>query len=389
MVDDGDDVGVDTRFHNGRTGRRMHNRFHYDYHRTFNQVFREVRGDDFILFARAAGPGCQRFVAFFAGDHPESFDGLESAIHGGLSFAASGFPFWGSDIGGLLSRPFEPLTEPVYNRWVAFAALSPMMRAHGCSPREPWRFGPRAVAVYKHYAWLRMNLLPTIYSLAVEAHRTGVPIMRIGYLEFPDDPVARTIDRAYCFGPDLWFVPATNAEERIRVYPPGREAWTDIYTGRTLAAGHWVERPAKFGREPLLLRGGGILLAELEDKTLSWGGSMTGGKRLCIVATADAGGATERKIHLTPGRTVTLSAEKSGDAWVLRAKDAWPTVNGFVVYGPRPKSVEWAGRRISQADPRGAERSDKQAELWWYDDGQRSTKSLVRPDPKGVLRVVF
>jgi len=43
MVDDGDDVPLDALFHNGLTGRRMHNRFHYYYHKTFNQVFREVR----------------------------------------------------------------------------------------------------------------------------------------------------------------------------------------------------------------------------------------------------------------------------------------------------------------------------------------------------------
>jgi len=389
MVDDGDDVSVDAVFHNGQTGRRMHNRYHVHYHRTFNQVFREARGDDFILFARAAGPGSQQFVCFFAGDHPESFDGLESVIHGGLSFAASGFPFWGSDVGGLLPRPFEPLTEPVYKRWVAFAAFSPLMRCHGCSPREPWRFTQRAVKVYKYYAWLRMNLLPTLYSLAVEAHRTGVPLMRLGYLEFPDDANVLGVERAYCFGPDLWFTPVASADTTTRVYLPGTGVWTDLRTGQNFPGGRWVERPADYGAEPLFLRQGAILLAALEDRGLCWGRSMTHGKRRCVVATATNDRPSRRTVHLAPDRSVELTATRNGKVWVLAADGRCPEVGGFVIYGPRPDRVEWAGRVIAAiAGPRSKD-TNRPTECWWYDASQAAAKVIVNPDPAGKLRVAF
>jgi alpha-glucosidase (family GH31 glycosyl hydrolase) len=348
MVDDGDDVPVDALFHNGGDGRRMHNRFHYHYHRTFHQVFREVRGDDFVLFARAAGPGCQRFVCFFAGDHPESFDGLESVIYGGLSFAASGFPFWGSDVGGLLARPFQPLTAPVYMRWVAFAAFSPLMRCHGCTAREPWHFGDRAVQVYKHYAWLRMNLLPSIYSLAVEAHRTGVPLMRVGHL-------------------------------------PGKGVWTDIWTGEAFRGGRWIERPAGYGREPLFLRQGAILLADLEDRALRWGRSMTPGKRRCVVAAATNHRPSRRTIHLTADRAVEMVSDRDGRAWRLAAEGQWPDVGGFLIYGPKPKRVGWAGRIVEQLDGPAKRASDDPAERWWYDASTQSTKVFVAPAPTGKL----
>ncbi len=389
MVDDGDDVPVDAVFHNGQTGRRMHNRYHVHYHRTFNQVFREVRGDDFILFARAAGPGSQQFVCFFAGDHPESFDGLESVIHGGLSFAASGFPFWGSDVGGLLPRPFEPLTEPVYKRWVALAAFSPLMRCHGCSPREPWRFTQRAVKVYKYYAWLRMNLLPTIYSLAVEAHRTGVPLMRLGYLEFPDDPNALSVERAYGFGPDLWFTPVTSADATTRVYLPGTGVWTDLRTGQTFQAGRWVQRPADYGAEPLFLRQGAILLATLEARGLCWGRSMTHGKRRCVVATTTADRPSRRTVYLTPDRSVELTATRNGKVWALAANGRWPEVGGFVVYGPRPNRVEWAGRVIAAIGKPDSKDVKRPTECWWYDTSQTAAKVLAKPSPTGELRVTF
>jgi alpha-D-xyloside xylohydrolase len=379
MVDDGDDVPLDALFHNGHTGRRMHNRFHYDYHKTFNQVFREVRGDDFILFARAAGPGCQQFTAFFAGDHPESFDGLEAVIHGGLSFSASGFPFWGSDIGGLLPRPGENLTEPVYLRWVAFAAFSPLMRAHGCSPREPWRFSERAVQVYAYYARLRMNLLPTIYSLAVHAHRTGIPLMRIGYLEFPDDPEVLKTERAYCFGDDLWFVPPTDAERSIGVYLPGKGSWTDLRTGETFPAGQRVNRPCDYGAEPLFMRQGAILLAELDEPTLSWGTSLTAGKRLCVVANANGEGSGRRVLHQASDGVQEINSSTADGSWRLTS-GRWETkVGGFVVYGPPPQGVDWANRPLPCVKSTSAPAAGPSGEGWWYDTSQRCTKVRIEP----------
>ncbi|MBN1343891.1 MAG: glycoside hydrolase family 31 protein [Phycisphaerae bacterium] len=388
MVDDADDVSIDSVFHNGQTGRRMHNRYCVFYHKVFNQVFREARGDDFVLFARSAWPGSQQYVCYFAGDHPESFDGLESVIHGGLSFGASGFPFWGSDIGGLLPRPFEPLTEAVYNRWVAFAAMSPLMRAHGCSPREPWRFGERAVRVYRFYAWLRMNLLPAIYSLAIEAHRTGVPLMRIGYLEFPDDVAVREVQRSYCLGPDLWVVPVTSEEQTCRVYVPGEGVWTDLRTGETFNGGTWVDRPADYGQEPLMLRPGAILPAELEDRSLAWGRSMRSGKRLCLVASANDANASERRLHVTPQRTVTVSARRSDGEWVLSCEEPWGELGGFVVYGVRPQRVVWCGREIAEAGG-GTSTATSPGERWWYDSSQRAAKVVVGSGGAVDLRIVF
>jgi alpha-glucosidase (family GH31 glycosyl hydrolase) len=234
-----------------------------------------------------------------------------------------------------------------------------------------------------------MNLLPTIYSLAIEANRTGVPLMRIGYLEFPDDAVVRTIDRAYCFGPDLWFVPITNAETTARIYLPGRGIWRDLRSGEPIGGGRWVRRRCEVGREPLFLRQGAVLLAELDDRTLSWGRSMTAGKRLCIVASAYGKDASQRRLHLTPERTLDVTADKRDGAWVFAAKDPWPDVSGFVVYGDPPRRVEWAGRALPAADPADAPDAGDAKEHWWYDGAQKAIKAIVPPDPKGKLRVCF
>ena len=55
-------------------------------------------------------------------------------MNGGLTLAASGFPFWGVDAGGYSGFA----DEETYLRWTEFAAFSPIMRFHGVTPREPW-----------------------------------------------------------------------------------------------------------------------------------------------------------------------------------------------------------------------------------------------------------
>jgi len=111
----------------------MHNFYYYDYQRTVSEVFREKRGNDFILYARGAAPGTQRWVGQFAGDHPANFNGLKHVLTGALNLCACGYSNWGSDLGGYFGFP-QPA---VYMRWFQFGCFSPLMRPHGTAPRDP------------------------------------------------------------------------------------------------------------------------------------------------------------------------------------------------------------------------------------------------------------
>jgi len=51
MVDFGDRVKEDAVAYDGQSGAELHNFYAYDYHRTCSEVFRERRGDDFMLLA--------------------------------------------------------------------------------------------------------------------------------------------------------------------------------------------------------------------------------------------------------------------------------------------------------------------------------------------------
>jgi alpha-glucosidase (family GH31 glycosyl hydrolase) len=99
MVDFGDMTPDGAVFYDGKRGAEMHNFYYYDYQRTVSEVFREKLGNDFILYARGAAPGTQRWVGQFAGDHPANFNGLKHVVTGALNLCACGYSLWGSDLG--------------------------------------------------------------------------------------------------------------------------------------------------------------------------------------------------------------------------------------------------------------------------------------------------
>jgi alpha-glucosidase (family GH31 glycosyl hydrolase) len=279
MIDFGDLVPTDAVFHDGSCGDAMHNFYAYGYHRTVSQAFRERCGDDFVLFARGGAPGSQAFVENFAGDHPANFAGLKAALLGTLSAATAAFSNYGSDLGGYDGKG----DEEVYLRWVEWSAFSPIMRAHGNQPREPWFYSDAAVDVYKRYAWVRENLVDYIENAAFHAHETGAPIAQPLALAFPKEPSLATIDDEYMFGPDLLVAPVrAGGEQRDIVLPGGR--WTSLWDGSVLAGVATRHVRVPVDEIPVLLRAGALVPLELSP-TLQLGDSMTPGRIEALLAT--------------------------------------------------------------------------------------------------------
>jgi alpha-D-xyloside xylohydrolase len=68
----------------------------------------------------------------------------------------SGLAYWSHDIGGFWGEPSPEL----YVRWAQLGFLSALSRYHGATPREPWRFGEEALAIFREYARFRSQLVP-------------------------------------------------------------------------------------------------------------------------------------------------------------------------------------------------------------------------------------
>jgi alpha-glucosidase (family GH31 glycosyl hydrolase) len=350
MVDFGDLLPDDAVLHDGRCGNQMHNLYAYDYHRLYRQLFEERRGSDHVLFSRSAAPGSQRWLGQFAGDHQANFTGLHAAMMGGLNLCACGFSAWGCDIGGYMGWP-DPET---YIRWVQWGCLSPIMRCHGTEPREPWEYGEEAVTIYAFYAWLRENLLEYLYAAAMEAHETGVPMMRAMPFAFPGDATAADCDDEYMLGPDLLVAPVHAGDLRRPVrFPEGR--WTDFWTGEVVAGPQTRQVEAPLERIPLYLRAGAALPVHLHG-TLQWGASMTGSRVGALVATPPGTG--EFRIGIAD----------AGVRYVL-------------IYGAGVTAVSVNGRVL----PRLEDKDVVACPPGWYADGTRFVVRL----PEGLHREVF
>ena len=331
MVDYGDLVPDDADFFDGRHGAYMHNFYYYDYQRTVSEIFQEKRGNDFVLYARGAAPGTQKWVGQFAGDHPANFNGLKHVLTGALNLCACGYSTWGSDLGGYFGFP-QPA---VYMRWFQFGCFSPLMRPHGTAPREPWHFGEAAVKNYKFLAWTRENLVNYIYNAASIAHETGIPIMRSMPVAFPGDPRAASAGDQYMFGPDLLVAPVVHeGTGRIIQFPRG--TWTSLWDGKTISGPARLTIEAPLDTIPVYLRPGAVVPVQL-SRELKFGESMTAGRIDALVATLPDTGQTAPLINARgEAAKISVQFEVGRVQWVLKNL---PEMSYLLVYGRTSASM--------------------------------------------------
>jgi alpha-D-xyloside xylohydrolase len=265
-TDFGEQIPADAIFHDGRTGREVHNIYPRLYNEITLEVLREFGSG--VLLARSGWHGSQRLSALWAGDQSSDFaynSGLRTAIIAGQSAGVSGLPFWGCDIGGYFGNP----TDEVYTRWIQLGAFSPIMMIHGAGIREPWAFSEQTLQVYRRYASLHTDLFPYIKTYAGQAARSGIPSMRAMPLEFPGDPNCwgDLAEHQYCFGTELLVAPVHYGFSRVRpVYLP-EGLWRDFWSGEPFSGGGVVHCPAEIDRIPVFARAGAIVpyLAETPD----------------------------------------------------------------------------------------------------------------------------
>ena len=347
MVDFGDMTPDGAVFYDGRRGAEMHNAYYYDYQRTVSEIFREKRGNDFILYARGAAPGTQRWVGQFAGDHPANFNGLKHVLTGALNLCACGYSNWGSDLGGYFGFP-QPA---VYMRWFQFGCFSPLMRPHGTAPRDPWYFGEAAVTNYKFLAWTRENILNYTYNAAAIAHETGVSIMRAMPVAFPHEQQMAAVSDQYMFGPDLLVAPVVNEDVfRTVTFPSG--VWTSLWDGKTVTGPARLKVDAPLDTIPVYLKPGAIVPVQL-SRELQFGKSMTNSRFDALVVTPPI---ENGKANLLNARgevaKVAVQSKAGVCGWTI---ENFPEISYALIYGTTAATnVKVDGKvlpRMTDADP--------------------------------------
>jgi alpha-D-xyloside xylohydrolase len=255
-TDFGEGLPEDAVMADGRTGRAWRNLYPLWYNRTVFEATEECTGRNGLVWGRSGWAGSQRYPGQWGGDPESSLAGMAATLRGGLSYAVSAPGLWSHDIGGFYGRPPSP---ELYVRWAQFGLLSPLARAHGLSPREPWQFGERALTIFRKFAELRYRLLPYLLETAREAELQGLPMLRPLVLEFPHDKAASSIDLQYMLGSALLVCPVFSESAEpvsLDVYLPAGTSWVDWWTGEELAGGRWLGVTVPLERLPLYRRAG-------------------------------------------------------------------------------------------------------------------------------------
>jgi alpha-glucosidase len=212
-----------------RDHRALHNAYGMLNARATFEGLSKLRPDErpFVL-TRAAYAGTQRYAATWTGDNTASWHHLAQSVPNLLSLGLSGMALAGDDIGGFIGSPPPDLLT----RWYQLGAWQPLFRSHAATDtrgHEPWVDGPEHEAQRRAAIEQRYRLLPYLYTLAEENARTGAPITRPAWFEFP---TAAGNDRDFLFGRDLFIAPVVS--ERLDAHvvqlPPG--TWYGLRDGR-------------------------------------------------------------------------------------------------------------------------------------------------------------
>lgn len=218
-TDFGERIPRDVVWYGGSPKLSMHNWYTQLYNQAVFEAIEETYGKgNACLYARSATVGGQQQPVHWGGDCESTFNGMAQSLRAGLSLTSSGFGFWSHDSGGFEGAFPDPA---VYKRWVAFGMLGSHSRLRGSTVyRVPWLFdeedekngvalvpGQTAVDVVREFTKLKLELMPYVYQLGLQPHVNGTPVMRSMFVEFPDDPACRTLDRQYMFGPSMLVAP--------------------------------------------------------------------------------------------------------------------------------------------------------------------------------------
>jgi alpha-glucosidase len=190
-----------------------------------------------FVLTRASYAGGQRYAATWTGDNSSTWNHLRMTTPMLLNLGLSGFGMSGADVGGFAGTPQPDLLT----KWLEMATFQPIDRDHtvkGSGDQEPWAHGVAQEAIRRRYIEERYRLMPYLYTTAEEMSRTGMPIVRPLFLDFPQatqDGHALDLDAGgeFLFGPDLLVAPPPYPDEldpyELKL-PPGD--WYDYWTGK-------------------------------------------------------------------------------------------------------------------------------------------------------------
>ncbi|WP_278911897.1 TIM-barrel domain-containing protein [Deinococcus wulumuqiensis] len=317
-------------------GRRRHLEVHNAYALCMNRAVQAGLsaghpGERPFVISRAGYAGQQRYAATWTGDNVSSWDHLALSVPMLCGLGVSGVALCGSDVGGFAGDTNGELLA----RWSQLGAFYPFMRNHSVrdvAMQEPWRFGPRWLEVIRAALHWRYELLPTLYTLMWQAHRTGAPILRPLPYHYPGDRAALGCNDKFLFGAGVLVAPVLRPGATGReVYLPAGD-WFAFHNlqgkGERFSGPQTLRVDAGPDTIPVFLRGGHALaLTTAAQHTtsanwpeLTW--HVAVGDEIHGELYEDAGNGDG------PSRRTTLRGDWAGDTLTLRRREEGDLASG-------------------------------------------------------------
>ena len=200
---------------------------------TYDGLRRLVPDERAFVMTRASYAGGQRYAVTWTGDNLATWNHLKLSVQQIINLGLSGFSYGAADVGGFAGGPSPELLT----RWFQIGAFYPVFRDHSAkgTPRaEPRVDGPDHLAIRRRFVEERYRLMPYLYALADRNARTGDPILRPVFYDYPG-ALRMGCDQSWTFtlGGALLVAPPPNPEQP-RAYdvclPAG--GWYDYWTGQ-------------------------------------------------------------------------------------------------------------------------------------------------------------
>jgi alpha-glucosidase len=274
MRDFGEALPFDAVLSNGADPAAWHNHYPDAWAEVNREAIEEAgRGDDIVFFDRSAftrSPGSA--TLFWLGDQLQTwdeYDGIKTAVVGMLSGGVSGFSLTHSDTGGYNAFgisafghtiPIIGRSRELLMRWTELSAWTSALRTHvGLNPgisAQIWD-DDASLAHFARMTKLYKALGPYRTQVMDEAARTGHPVVRHPFLEFPNDPNTYSLRYQFMLGSEFMVAPVVDAgAQQVRLYLPAG-AWVNLWTAEAMASkGQWVDAAAPLGKPAVFFKQG-------------------------------------------------------------------------------------------------------------------------------------
>ena len=280
MLDFGEYTPINSISSNGKYGHEMHNHFIELYQRTvYEMTFNSTAvaqllqldqneannllidyQSDFVFHTRSGYTNsAQNTQLHWTGDASADwnpYSGLPAQVQACLGVGISGVPYCSSSIGGYTCEFYRDLTVELLTRWLQVGTFSGFMHDETegsvCTQERAQIFtNNQTEYAWRKYAKLRTQLFPYIFTLAHEAHATGLPIVRHHILTYYNDETAIQQEYQYTFGNDLLVAPVVQQNQFMQnVYLPLNDSWIDLSTN--LVYDDRTDGRYRIGKSPIL-----------------------------------------------------------------------------------------------------------------------------------------